>query len=276
MSAQAQILITGGTGKTGGRVIKRLEEANVPYRLGTRSADIPFDWYNDATWAAALAGMKRVYAVFYPDVAMKGAPEIIEKFAQAAKEAGVQHMVLLSGRGEQRAEESEQRVIDSGLDWTIVRCAFFMQNFSEGFLIESIIHGELVMPTNPDVAEPFIDAEDIADTVFAALTHPEEHRGKLYELTGPELITFEEAAARIAKATGKDITYHTVTYDEYEAGMRAAGVPEEMIETLLDVFKQTLDGRNQHLTDGVQQALGRKASSFDAYVEQTAAAGVWQ
>ncbi len=274
MTDQNQILVIGGTGKTGKRVVERLTEAGKSYRLGTPDADVPFDWYDDTTWDAALQNIKSVYSVFYPDYSVPHGLQIFEKFIIRAKQAGVEHIVLLSGRNEQEAEEAEQLVIHSGIDWTVVRCSWFMQNFSENFFLEDILRGEVALPVNPAVTEPFVDANDIADVVFAALVE-RKHRGHLYELTGPELLTFKDALDRIAEVTGRPINYVTVTLEEYEQGMRQAGLSEVMINLMNYLFRDILDGRNQYLSDGVKQALGREPGSFNDYVKRTADDGTW-
>ncbi|MBO2461213.1 SDR family oxidoreductase, partial [Actinomadura violacea] len=114
------VLVLGGTGKTGRRVVERLEALDVPVRMGSRSADPGFDWTDEATWAPVLQGVQAVYLSYYPDLAAPGAPEAIGAFTAAAAAAGVRRVVLLSGRGEEEARACEQVVQDCGLEWTIV------------------------------------------------------------------------------------------------------------------------------------------------------------
>jgi uncharacterized protein YbjT (DUF2867 family) len=185
--------------------------------------------------------------------------------------SGIRRVVLLSGRGEPMAEAAERAVQSSGADWTIVRCSWFMQNFSEGFMLDPVLSGVIALPS-ADVAEPFVDVDDIADVVVAALTQ-EGHGGKLYELTGPRLLTFADVAAELSKATGRDIAYVPVTVEQFTAGAREQGLPEEEIEGLIGLFADVLDGRNASLADGVRQVLGREARDFSDYA--TANASVW-
>src|SRR5262249_18047125 len=145
------------------------------------------------------------YVAYYPDLAMPGAPEIIGSFARCAVANGVGRLVLLSGRGETEAQRSEEELKSSGADWTILRCSWFSQNFSEGVFLDSLLAGELQTPAG-SVREPFVDTDDIADAAVAALTE-EGHFGQLYELTGPRLLTFAEAVAEIAKASGRNFRY---------------------------------------------------------------------
>jgi uncharacterized protein YbjT (DUF2867 family) len=267
-------LVLGGTGKTGRRVAERLAARGVPVRIGSRSATPAFDWDDPSGWDAALAGVGAVYIAFQPDLAVPGAEDTIDAFARRAVARGVEHLVLLSGRGEPEAERCEKIVQEAGVDWTIVRASWFMQNFDESYLVEPLLGGEVVLPLGP-VPEPFVDVGDIADVAVAALTEP-GHAGRLYEVTGPRLLTFAEAVAEIAAATGRDIAYVQVPLDDYVAAMRAEHMPDDVVELLTYLFTTVLDGRNAQLADGVQQALGRPPRDFSAFAAEAAATGVWQ
>jgi uncharacterized protein YbjT (DUF2867 family) len=266
-------LIIGSTGKTGRRVAERLEARGMPTRGGSRSADPPFDWEDRDTWAAALDGSRAAYVSYYPDIAMPGAVEAITAFAETALEQGVRRLVLLSGRGEEEAQRAERAVRESGADWTIVRCSWFSQNFSEGFFAESVAAGEVVLPKT-SVPEPFVDVEDIADVAATALSE-DGHVGQVYELTGSRLLTFEEAVGEIAAATGREIAYVPVSIEEFAAGALEQGVPHDIVQFLTYLFGEVLDGRNAMLTDGVQRALGREPRDFSQFVREAAATGVW-
>jgi uncharacterized protein YbjT (DUF2867 family) len=266
-------LVIGGTGKTGRRVAERLEASGIPTRIGSRSADPPFDWEDSDTWAGALDGAGAAYVSYYPDLAIPGAVEAVSALAEVALEQGVRRLVLLSGRGEEEAQRAERAVRESGADWTIVRCSWFSQNFSEGFFAEQVASGEIVLPAT-SVPEPFIDVEDIADVAALALAE-DGHEGQVYELTGPRMLTFEEAVGEIAAATGREIRYVPVSLEEYTAGAAEHGVPADLVEFLTYLFGEVLDGRNASLTDGVQRALGREPRDFSEFAREGAASGVW-
>ena len=270
-------LVLGGTGKTGRRVAARLEARGLPVRVGSRSGQPPFDWENLDTWAAALEGVESVYVSYYPDIAIPGAPEAVRSFAELAVQSGVRRLVLLSGRGEEEAQRAEVALgevgDEAGVEWTIVRCAWFMQNFDEFFFLEPILSGEVALPSG-DVPEPFVDADDIADVAVAALTD-NRHIGEVYELTGPRLLTFAEAIEEIARAAGREIRYVPVSIEEHEAAAAEQGVPGETIDLLTHLFNEVMDGRNAHVTDGVQRVLGRAPRDFRDYAEAAAATGVW-
>jgi uncharacterized protein YbjT (DUF2867 family) len=266
-------LVLGGTGKTGRRVAQRLTTLGRPVRIGSRSGRPPFDWQNRATWAPAFDGVGSVYVSYYPDLAVPGAVETVGAFARLAVERGVPRLVLLSGRGEPEAELAEQAVRDSAAELTIVRPTWFSQNFSEDYLLGPVLAGEVVLPAG-DTPEPFVDADDIADVAVAALTQA-RHVGQLYELTGPRLLTFAQAVDEIARATGREIRYVPVSIEEYAEAAADEGVPAEVVKVLTYLFGEVLDGRNAHLTDGIQRALGHEPRDFADYVRDAAASGVW-
>src|SRR5688500_15218995 len=270
-------LVLGGTGKTGRRVAERLAERGLLVRIGSRSAEPPFDWEKPDTWATALDDVRAAYVSYYPDLAIPGAPDAVRSFAELAVRNGVRRLVLLSGRGEDEAQRAEQAVREvgdqAGVEWTIVRCAWFMQNFDENYLLEPILSGEVALPSG-NVPEPFVDAEDIADVAVAALTE-DGHAGEIYELTGPRLLTFEEAVGEIAKATEREIRFVPVSLEEYESMLAEADVPPEVVSALTYLFGEVLDGRNAHLTHGVQRALDREPRDFGEYVRDVAATGIW-
>jgi uncharacterized protein YbjT (DUF2867 family) len=267
-------LVLGGTGKTGRRIVQRLQAAGRPVRVGTPSATPPFDWYRPATWPRALDGVGSVYVTYHPDVAIPGAAEAIEAFADLAVARGTRRLVLLSGRGEDGALASEQALQRSGADWTIVRSAFMAQNFDEGFFLEPVRAGEVAFPADPDLAEPFIDADDLADVAVAALTG-DGHIGQLYEMTGPRLLTWSDAVAEVAAAAGRPIRYLPVSLEEYTTMLAEDQVPADYVKMLTDVFAEVLDGHNAWLGDGVQRALGRPPRDFRDYARSAAATGVW-
>lgn len=273
MTIDNTVLVLGGTGKTGRRVVERFTKRDVPVRVGSRSGTPPFDWENSPTWASVLQDVGAVYITYQPDLGAPGAAEAVSAFAELAVASGVRRAVLLSGRNGGEAQRSEQVFQDSGLEWTIVRAGWFDQNFSEGFLLGPVLGGELALPVG-DVPEPFIDADDIADVVVAVLTE-EGHAGQVYELTGPRLLTFAEAVAEIAVASGRDVRFVQLSLEQYNSGLKAAQVPDTVVRLLNYLFTTVLDGRNAYLTDGVQRVLGRKPRDFAEYARATAATGVW-
>jgi uncharacterized protein YbjT (DUF2867 family) len=273
-NTEKKILVLGGTGKTGSRVVDRLQQSGRSVRIGSRRAEIPFDWNDQTTWLPNLQDVDSVYITFQPDVAIPGAVDIIRAFSKLAVENKVNHLVLLSGRGEEEAQNCEKIVMEAGTNWTILRASWFSQNFSESFLLDSILADYVALPVN-NIPEPFVDADDIADVAVEVLTN-DGHFGQLYELTGPRLLTFQDAVQEIATASGKPIHYEKITMDEYATMLTEYEVPKDIVWLITYLFTEVLDGRNASLTDGVQRALGRKPTDFSAYVHKTIATGVWQ
>ncbi len=268
------ILVLGGTGKTGRRIVQRLTKRGFETRIGSRTAQPPFDWQDRATWSPALQGASAVYISYQPDLAVPGAVEAVRSFAKLAISRGVQKLVLLSGRGEEEAQRAEQAIKDSGAVWTILRASWFSQNFSESFLLDAVLSGTVALPAG-DVGEPFIDAEDIADVAVAALTE-NGHAGQVYEITGPRLLSFAQAVDEIARASGRPVSFEQVTPEQYSGVLGQHGVPKDVAALVMYLFTTVLDGRNAHVTDGVQRALGREPRDFTDYARDTVAAGAWR
>lgn len=273
MTTPKLTLVIGATGKTGRRVASLLAERGVSVRAGSRSSDIPFDWERPETWARALEGVDSAYVTYSPDLAVPAAPPAIERFATLAHERGLERLVLLSGRNEEEAQRCERIVQGVNPQWSVVRASWFAQNFSEAHFLEPLQHGVLQLPAG-NVPEPFIDADDIAEVAVTALAEP-GHEGQIYEVTGPRALTFAEAVAEIAAATGRDLRYEQVPADTFFEGMRAHGTPEQIIALTQFLFDTVLDGRNSSPTDGVRRALGRAPRDFADYARKTAETGIW-
>jgi uncharacterized protein YbjT (DUF2867 family) len=266
------ILVIGATGKTGRRIASRLAARQIAVRPGSRQSPIPFYWQQRQTWAAALDGIETAYVSYYPDLAAPQAPDDIAAFTATARSVGLKRLVLLTGRGESNAEACEAIVARSGLAYTLLRATFFAQNFSEGVLLEQVRAGLISMPAS-DVAEPFIDIDDIADIAVEALLDP-RHSGRTYELTGPRLLSFAEAAAEMATAAGREIGYAPVSLAAFHAGVtEMAGA--EVAELFTGIAAEIFDGRNASVADGVAAALGRPARDFSAFCAAAAATGIW-
>jgi uncharacterized protein YbjT (DUF2867 family) len=273
-NTEKKILVLGGTGKTGSRVTDRLKQMGYNVRVGSRSAEIPFEWNDQNTWLPVLQGMDAVYITYQPDLAVPGAEDSIRTLSKLAVECKVKQLVLLSGRGEHEAQQCEKIIMDAGTDWTILRASWFCQNFSESYLLELVLAGQVALPVG-NIPEPFVDADDIADVAVEVLIN-DGHSGQLYELTGPRLLTFQEAVKEIADATGRPIQYEQISMNDYAAMMAEYEVPQDIIWLITYLFTEVLDGRNASLTDGVQRALGRKPTDFSEYIRKAVATGIWQ
>ncbi|MER7951389.1 NmrA family transcriptional regulator [Streptomyces sp. NPDC096079] len=263
------ILVTSATGKTGRRVAERLAARGVTVRAGSRSGATVFDWEAPETWGPALRGADAAYVAYYPDLAAPGAVAAMETFGRLAAEGGVRRLTLLSGRGEPEAVLAEEalRAAAVGVELTVVRASFFAQNFSEGLLAEGVAEGAVVFPAG-DTAEPFVDADDLADVVVETLT-ADGHAGRVHVVTGPRPVGFAEVAAEISRASGRPVVYAPVSEAEYAGLLAGFGLPAPEAEWLAGLFATLLDGHNASATDGVKRVLGREPRSFSAFAAET-------
>ena len=268
------VLVIGGTGKTGRRVVEGLTQLNHHVRIGTRKNDPAFDWDDPSTYSQALKGMDRAYIVYYPDLAVPGAKEAITNLTEAALKEGLEKVVLLSGKGETEAEACEQIVANSGLNYTFVRASWFNQNFSESFLLDPILAGHVALPM-PEAEIPFVDADDIAEVVTKTLVD-DSYNGQTITVTGPRKLTFKQVVDEIAKGANREINYQAISIEAYGEAMKAAGLPEAYVWLFSYLFKEVLGhAENQVVSNDVEKVLGRKATDFSEFVRRTAATGVW-
>ncbi|WP_432547331.1 Rossmann-fold NAD(P)-binding domain-containing protein [Kineococcus sp. SYSU DK004] len=263
------ITVLGGTGTTGRRVTARLLARGADVRVGSRRGTPPLDWHDRATWGPVLAGTRSAYLAFHPDLALPGVPQLLGAFAAAARAEGVEHLVLLSGRGEEGAAATEDAVRASGPELTVLRCNWFAQDFSEHFLLPAVRSGTLALPAG-DAVEPFVDADDVADVAVEVLLGG-RHRGAVLELSGPRPLSFADVAAELTRASGHEVRYVPSTRDACAAELVAQGLPAE----LADLFALVLDGRNATPTGDVERVLGRPPRDFTDYATATADTGVW-
>ncbi|MEV7286237.1 NAD(P)H-binding protein [Streptomyces sp. NPDC093252] len=267
------LVVTGASGRSGRRVADAARAAGLTVRPASRAHG--FDWYDRTTWADTLRGADAAYLAHPADVGAPDATRAVGLLAREAVELGVRRLVLLSGRGEEQARPTEEALRESGADWTVVRGAWFMQNFSEGQLADELRRGELVFPAG-GVREPFVDLRDVAEVVVAALTSGDTYIRRAVDLSGGRLLSFGEAVAEIAAATGRPLTFRSVPAPAYREALTGFGLPEEEAAFLVEVFEGLLDGRNAYLSDGVREVLGRAPRTFEDFVRESAAEGVWK
>lgn len=267
-------LIIGGTGKTGRKVVERLKNLRQNVRVGSRHANPAFDWENPKTWESALEGIESIYITFQPDLAVPGATKAIETLTNLAKAKGVKKLILLSGKGEREAERCEQIIINSGLDYNIIRASWFNQNFSESFFLDPILAGHVALPKH-EAKVPYVDTDDIADVVTKMLLE-DTHKNTTFELTGPRTLTYPQVIAEIAKATQRDIQFTPITLGAYTDMLRKMDVPEDYIWLIDYLFENVLEAEGNNVTtDDIENILGRPPKDFSEYITETVATGIW-
>jgi uncharacterized protein YbjT (DUF2867 family) len=274
------ILILGGQGKTGRRVVEQLTARQIPVRPASRTSEQRFDWYDDSTWSAAIDAVDTAYLA--PPVGPTGLAQA-GRFIKQAAEEGLRRVVLLSGRGVgspgrefavyQSSLELEYAVKDSGAEWTIIRPAWFAQGFSEDFLYDHVLAGEIRLSAG-DGGEAWIDVDDVGDVMTAALLD-EKHAGETYSLSGPRVLTMAEVAAELSNAGGRPISYVDLTPERHVAELVEYGVPLEDAESVRDLFAVIRNHRSEYVSDGVQQVLGRAPRDFSDWARTVAQTGVW-
>jgi len=268
------ILVIGGTGKTGSRVADNLSQLGHDVRIAGRKTNPAFDWENPNTYDAALKDIDRAYIVYYPDLAVPSSRNAIRTLTDKALKAGLDKVVLLSGKGEIEAEACEEIVADSGLNYTIVRASWFNQNFSEGAFLDFVLSGNVALPM-PETEVPFVDADDIAEVVTKVLVD-DSYNGKTVTVTGPRKMTFREAVETMAAEIGKEIHYQPISIEEFKNGMKATGLPDSYVWLFGYLFEEVLGNPdNQEVSYDVQKVLGREATDFKDYVKKTLTTGVW-
>ena len=266
-------LVLGATGKTGARVAQKLVERGLPVRTAARNgADVHFDWNDSTTFSGAVAGMSRVYIVS-PVLRVDFAGDV-SHFLDEAEDAGVRHVTYLSAYGMEHAPlEVAVRAVEldlesrNGLTHSILRPAWFMQNFSETFL--KPMNGEIAVPCGTG-AEAFVSAEDIASVAAATLSDPVRHAGRAYAPTGPEALTFEEAARYISKASGRKISYRDIDRDTWIAAMLRAGIPAEYGSVLRMLTETVASGRGSRPNGDVEAATGVAPIRFADFAARSA------
>ncbi len=274
------ILVIGATGNVGRPLVSLLVEHGEPVRAATRHPEtysgpqgvepVEFDYARPETWAAALDGAGRLFllsqgASHEPD------QEMIPLLDQA-KAAGVGYVVLMTAMGVDQSERGLRRVelhlMASGMDYTILRPTWFMQNFT-GYMGDMIRQqGGLYLPTG-DGKNSLIDTRDIGAVAAAAFTE-DGHAGKEYTLTSSDSLSYAEACAVLSDAAGRAIPFVAITQDEARQGMTAAGMPAEDINLILFLYDGIRQGWYAPTAPDVADVLGRPPISFRQFAEEHA------
>jgi uncharacterized protein YbjT (DUF2867 family) len=271
------VLVLGGTGKTGRRVVHHLRAAGATVRVAARHPGaagdgvrpVNFDWFDASTHDAALEGTSAAYVI--PAALVVDHLAMTTGLLERAAAHGVSRVVLLSARGVDTSDEIPMRRAElalfatSGLDATVVRPTWFAQNFTEGAFAAGVAEGVLAVPAG-DGREPFVDADDIAAVVAALLLdRTGRWAGQAIDLSGGKAYTFGEAADVLTAMLGHPVRHVDVTSDDFVAGAVAAGLPADYAGLLAGLFDGIRNGHDAHLSHGVERVLGRPARSLEQW-----------
>jgi len=269
------VLVTGGTGKTGRRLVSRLGEAGVSCRIAARSGSSnPFDWTQPSTWARTLEGVTAAYLVA---PAGDGDPAaMMIRFAEFAIERGVSRFVLLSASllpdGGPAVGQVHKWLRQNATEWTVLRPSWFMQNFSEGHHLATIKAEGRIYSATEDGRVGFISADDIAPVAHAALTHATSFNAD-FVLTGSRAIRYDEVADQISRATRRTILHHRINSEGLAARYRSLGLDTVYAQTLAAMDLAIASGAEDRVTNCVEKLTGHRPSSFDEFVKTNTA--IW-
>ena len=284
------ICITGASGTLGSEVIRQLEAAKAPIRgayFSNKQAEaarargieaVIIDYNLPETLQAAFKGCDKLF-LLGPNLPNQS--ELERNAVTAAKAAGVRHIVKQSVMGAEEEAYSlakvhrpvEKAIESTGLAWTFLRPSSFMQN-TVTFMGETIRAESAFYSASGQSKISHVDVRDIAAVTVKALTEP-NHEGRVYTLTGPEALTYDEMASELSKALGRPINHVNLSPSDLKSGMLAEGMPEELADRMLDLERYFREGQASRITYDIRQVTGREPRRFSDYVRETAATGVW-
>ncbi|WP_042249784.1 NAD(P)H-binding protein [Paracoccus sp. PAMC 22219] len=271
----ARVLITGGRGKTGRRVAAHLAAHGVDVVLGTRRPSGPQDWrfdWADPGSAAAFDGCEAAYLVAPTD--RTDHLTVMEPVLDAAMQRGVRRFVLLSSSlleaGGPMMGQVHAWLARNAPEWAVLRPSWFMQNFSEGPHTATIRDEGVIYSATGTGRVGFIDADDIAASAAACLVASAPLNADVV-LTGPEALSYDDAAALIAAALGRPVRHVSLEPAALTARFVAQGLPAGYAETLTDLDRAIAAGAEEATTDGVERVTGRPSAPFRVFAARAAA-----
>lgn len=273
------ILVTGGTGKTGRRVVERLRTQGLKPRVASRSpqgADtVRFEWKDASTFEAAFRDVQAVYLVApTDDFDTIGA---MQRGLEAALKAGVRRFVLLSASSIEEGGPMMGAVHAwlraNAPEWIVLRPSWFMQNFTEGQHLDSIRNEASIYTATQDARIGFIDAENIANCAAKLLSAPEVESTD-YILTGPEAVSYDEVAVTLSRHLDRTVSHQRLTQEGIAKRFRDLGVPDDYAETLAAMDATIATGTEDRVTKNVQSITGQPPTSIEAFVQRNVS--IWK
>lgn len=282
------ILVTGATGTVGGAVVKELERLGAkdvrvlvrdPQRaeaVAPKGFEIVVgDLSKPETLGAALEGVERVFLLAPP---APGLAKLETDFIEAAKRAGVRHVVNLSAIGADASApegfgrwhgQTEERLKSSGLAWTILQGNFFMQNLLGS--ARAVAEEGHIYLGGGDGRAGFVDARDIA-AVAARTLIEDGHEGKTYVVTGPEALSYYDVAEKLSAVAGKEVKYVALSPEQFREGALAQGLPEWLVDALAPLNELLASNKASAVTDVVREVGKKEPTTFDQFARDHAQA----
>jgi uncharacterized protein YbjT (DUF2867 family) len=280
------ILVTGGTGNSGGEIVSQLASTGSPFRALVRNPTkaavlrltgvevVLGDLSDPETLRPALAGIDQVFLLSAPAL---NQVELESNMVDAAKKAGVQHIVKFSAMTADPNSPSlfprwhgqvEQKILASGIAWTFLRPTFFMQNLLG--LADMVKAGTIYQPA-ADSKAGFVDTADIAAVAVEALTEP-GHEGQAYDITGPELLSYHDIARIFSEVTGKPVTYQDIPPAAAKQAMMGMGMPEWTADGINGLMDQMRAGAYAKLSTAVEEVGKKEPTRLSAFIREHIAA----
>ncbi|MEF8825844.1 MAG: SDR family oxidoreductase [Halapricum sp.] len=277
------VLVTGATGTVGSRVLVRLVGRDVTVRAALRNPEderdalpdgveaVSFDFEKPETWGVAFEGVDRVLLIRPPAISRVG--KSFNPAIEAAERVGVEHVVVLSVLGAENNpllphRRIEKHVLGTDLDWTFLRPSFFMQNLSQVHRTEIVEQGEIVVPAG-DGTTSFVDAADIAAVAVETLTG-DGHAGQAYDVTGPEALSYHEAAATLTDVLDREVTYEEPSLVRFARHSRRLGRDWPFVIVMAGLYTTARLGLAGRVSDDVERLLDRPPTSFREWAETNA------
>ena len=273
------ILITCASGKLGAEVARQVRAAGFSVSGATRypqrlAGAVRFDWTDAQTWLPALAGARQVFMAARPlDLA---AAAILPDFIDCCRQAGAAHIVFSSSLGTDTQPAGPLGLVESylrysGLEWTILRPNFFMENFSHGWLLPEIAREGTITLAAGKGRTSFISVQDVAAVAVKVFSDP-ALRGRAYDLTGNDALSHTAVAAALTRASGRPVNYHAIDPLAMRERGRRAGLPGGQLEYLMSLYRLVRLGQAAKVHPTAGKLLGRKPVSFDDFARANAAA----
>lgn len=275
------ILVTGATGKFGGSTAQHLRQRHIPFRAASRNLEalkkrfgsetelVTFDWDKPETFADTLKGITVIY-IMPPPVVTNDFHIRINPFVEAAKKAGVKHIVLTTALYSDNPDSlfygTEALVKNSGIDFTIIRPSFVFQNFLNQFL-QGVRNGVILAPSEKGKTS-YVDIRNVGEASALVLENPLRHKGKIYAITGSEALTHSQMADIFSQQLSKKVVHISPAPDEYKKTLVSLHVPDFLHAFLVELYSTIAKGQWKEVSNDYSLLTGKNATTFTDFVKE--------